>query len=339
MKTSLQNLKVYKPNEIKTDLILDANENPQDITKAVFEDVLNQIQSIDFNRYPDTDSTQLREAYATYAGVKAENVVCGNGSDEIIRLIHESYVDKGDCVLVHNPTFSMYDITNTITGGVTVKVESVDFVVNVDDIIEKAKEVNPKVIFICNPNNPTGYVFTKEDIVKVIDNTDAMVIVDEAYIEFGGQSVIDLINEKENLIVCRTMSKAFGLAGIRCGFGISNVKNIETLNKVKPPYNLNAVTQKIATIALNNSDIMKKSVKQLIENRTALMEGLKDIPYIETLETGANFVFAKCDVKNLREQIEYKASIRYFGSDYIRISVGTKEENERLLEILKQVEV
>ena len=339
MKTSLQNLKVYKPNEIKTDLILDANENPQDITKAVFEEVLNQIQSIDFNRYPDTDSTELREAYACYAGVKAENVVCGNGSDEIIRLIHESYVDKGDCVLVHNPTFSMYDITNTITGGVTVKVESVDFVVNVDDIIEKAKEVNPKVIFICNPNNPTGYVFTKEDIVKVIDNTDAMVIVDEAYIEFGGQSVIDLINEKENLIVCRTMSKAFGLAGIRCGFGISNVKNIETLNKVKPPYNLNAVTQKIATIALNNNEVMKKSVKELIENRTALIEGLKEIPYLKAFSTGANFVFAKCDVASLREQIEYKASIRYFGSDYIRISVGTKEENQRLLEILKQVEV
>lgn len=337
-KKNITDLNAYNPGKNTEEIILNANENPRNIAKEYMVEIQNMLSSFQFNRYPDTSSDGLRAAYGSYCGADANKIICGNGSDEIIRLAIEGYVDKDECILVHDPTFSMYDITNTICGGRTVCVNAnEDFSVKVDDIIAKAVRNRPKLIFMCNPNNPTGNVFSRNEIVKVIKSVNGVVVVDEAYIEFGGESVIDLIEEYDNLLVLRTMSKAFGLCGLRIGFGVGSGEVIDTLNKVKSPYNLNQLSQNIGIIALNHVDRMMEQVQVILGNRDELMAGLKELPYLNVYATNANFIYVKTDVKKVKAALCGKVSLRYFGEKYLRISVGEKDENTRLLELLREV--
>lgn len=341
MRTSKENivgLEVYNPGVNTADVILNANENPRNITADYMDEIRDMLTSFEFNRYPDTNCSKLRKAYGEYCSVSMDNVICGNGSDEIIRLAIEAYVDKGEAIVVHDPTFSMYDITGTIVGGRTVKVQAKEnFVVMVDDIINAAKENKAKMVFLCNPNNPTGNVFTRQEIIKVLENVDAVIAVDEAYIEFGGQTVVDLIHEYHNLLVLRTMSKAFGLCALRVGFGVGGEDIINSLGKVKAPYNLNQLSQNIALIALSHEDDMKKQVENILANRDKLVEELKKLACLKIYNTHANFIFAKANGERIKEVLGNAVSIRYFGSEYIRISVGEQCENRVLIEKLKEL--
>ncbi len=232
----------------------------------------------------------------------------------------------------------MYEISNKIVGGNTFYLESEDeFKIDVDKLIKTANEVDAKIVFLCNPNNPTGFTYKKEDIVKVITSVKGIVAVDEAYIEFGGETVIDLISEYDNLVVLRTMSKAFGLASIRVGFGVCGETIMELLNKVKAPYNLNSISQEIAIIALNNHQLMEKQVENIKKERTFLVSELKKLSILEVYKTKANFVFIKANEERVKKALGNKVAIRYFGNGYIRITVGTMSQNETLLELLKQV--
>ncbi len=341
MKTSKENvlsLKTYNPGINTAKIILNANENPKNITADYIDEIKDMLVKFEFNRYPDTNSSELRKAYGKYCNQPQERIICGNGSDEIIRLLLEAYVDKKDAVVVHDPTFSMYDITNTVVGGRTVKVKSEsNFDVNIDDVIDAAKKEQAKVVFLCNPNNPTGNVFSKKDIIKALKEINAVVAVDEAYIEFGGETVIDLTDTYENLIVLRTLSKAFGLCALRVGFGIGSKEIIETLYKVKAPYNLNQLSQNIAVIALSHIDNMEEQVKKLIKSKDKLMEELGNMEWIKVYGSHANFIYIEADSSKVKSILSDEVSIRYFGENYMRISVGEPEENKRLIELLKKI--
>lgn len=340
MKTDKKNivsLEVYNPGKNTAEIILNANENSRNITADYMDEIVEMLGDFEFNRYPDTNSDELCKAYSRYCGQSADRIICGNGSDEIIRLLLEAYVDKGDKILVHDPTFSMYSITNNIVGGSTVKVKSDElFNVSIDEVIETANKENAKVTFLCNPNNPTGNIFSKADIVKAITSINGVVAVDEAYIEFGGESVIELTEKYDNLIVLRTMSKAFGLCGLRVGFGVAHESIIESLYKVKAPYNLNQLSQNIAIIALSHADNMRKQVERLNKNRDVLFEELCKIDWLKVYATSANFIFIKADADRVRKAMGDKISIRYFGSDYVRISVGEEQENMAVINLLKK---
>lgn len=336
-KANITNLEVYNPGKNTAKIILNANENSRNITADYMEEIKAMLDSFEFNRYPDTNSDELCAAYGKYCGQSAKNVICGNGSDEIIRLLLEAYVDKGDCILVHDPTFSMYSITNNIVGGYAVKVAGDDsFDVNIDEIIAEAKEAQPKVVFLCNPNNPTGNVFSRADLINAIESIDAVVAVDEAYIEFGGETVIDLVEKYDNLIVLRTLSKAFGLCAMRVGFGVAGEDIITELYKVKAPYNLNQMSQNIAVIALSHVDNMKAQVEKLTAAREILLEQLKSIDWMKVYGTHANFIYIKADSNKIKTALGNEISIRYFGKDYVRITVGEEDENNKLIELLKK---
>lgn len=345
MKESVRLIKPYNVLKEDIDIKLDANENPFNVFKNLKEKFIEKINDLDMNRYPDTDSDSLRMALSKYVGVEIESVLCGNGSDEIIQTIINTFVDKDEYVITHSPTFSMYKIFTNIVGGKVIEVSSeYSFQINVEEIIRKANMKKAKVVFLCNPNNPTGTIIPRADIIRVIEETDAIVVVDEAYYEFLGQSVADLINDYNRLIVLRTLSKAFALAGARVGYAIASKETMDVLYRVKAPYNLNTFSQIAGELFVENIDLINTYLKKIIEERNYLLEGLKNIDDINVFPSGSNFILIKSKKAKfiLDACKKEKISIRDFGSegllnDCIRISIGTREENDKLITLLKSV--
>jgi histidinol-phosphate aminotransferase len=341
IKKNVQNLGVYKVGREPYDVKLDANENPYNVLEELTELITSRLVSENLNRYPDNDALMLREAIATYIGVKDENIICGNGSDEIIKMIVDAFVDKDDVVVTHTPTFSMYKVAAEISGGRVIEIEdNEDFEINIENIINAANENNAKVIFLCNPNNPTGILIGQSDIIRVLESTNAIVAIDEAYYEFCGETVVDKIDKYDRLIVLRTLSKAFGLAGMRVGYGVANSDFINVLNKVRPPYNLNTVSQ----VVLQNMGIVDKYIEEIKREREFFMNELSSIKDIKVIPSKSNFLLIKTDkYLDLIERFkENKIKVRDFGSDgilknCIRLTVGTREENKKALKVIKEV--
>lgn len=344
VKKNINNLKEYIVDTNEYDIRLDANESPYNLLEVFNEEIMNRFKTINSNRYPDTESVKLRKQISKYTNVNVENIICGNGSDELIQAIINTFVDKDETVITHVPTFSMYKVSTSIVGGNVIEIKGDEgFNINVDDIIDSANNSNAKVIIINNPNNPTGNFFSLEEIIKILDNTDKVVIVDEAYYEFCGVSAINLIDKYEKLIVLRTLSKAFSLAGARVGYLAANSKMIKILNKVKAPYNLNVFSQTAAEVFLENTDIVKEYIDKILHEKEYLYNELKSIDNIKAFKSYSNFILVKVlDSFNLGELCKANSiSIRAFSSDPLlkncyRISVGTREENDALLKVMRK---
>ena len=215
-----------------------------------------------------------------------------------------------------------------------------DFKLNVDSIIKDIKKNNPKLVILCNPNNPTGSVLTKEEVRQIVKSTDALIALDEAYMEFGDESLIDEVMDYDNLLIVKTVSKAFSLAGIRMGYIVANEDIITSIEKVRAPYNLNSLSTYIATEALRQKERMFDYVKTIKEEREKIYKALVDLG-VKAYKSGANFVFFKSDIDDLQKKLVDKdVLIRKFSGKldgYYRVSVGTKEQNEKFLEAFKEV--
>lgn len=336
LKPSVEKLQAYFVNDIPYRVKLDANEGSNYLLKDGFK-----IEEFKPNLYPDSDSKFLREKMADYYGCKSDNIMVGNGSSELINTVINAYCDKGDKVISFVPSFSMYQTYCDLCGAEYVGIETEgDFSQNIDKLINAAKEQNPKIVILCNPNNPTGYVTSREDILKLLNSIkDSLIILDEAYADFSEVSVIDLINNFENLIVMRTLSKAFGLAGLRVGALIAKAITVKYIWKVKVPYNINILSQYAAEKALGNIDRVKDYINSVKQERSNVINKLKTMNF-EVYQTGANFIFVKSPVDNFFEKLmECGILIRKFNykdTVYNRITVGTKEENKILIdEVIK----
>ncbi|MCQ2751698.1 MAG: histidinol-phosphate transaminase [Coriobacteriales bacterium] len=336
-------IEVYQVEQEHFDIILNANENTIDFHKSnpgLAKKIQDEILKLDFNRYPDSSSLVLRQKYAKYAGTSPENIVCGNGSDEFISLIIQGFTSPGDTIVFHSPTFSMYKI-NAIKHDCNFIAlpDKANFALDIDGIISTANKCHAKIIFLCNPNNPTGVAISRQEIVRVLDNTQALLVVDEAYFEFYGETVIDLIGSYKNLIVMRTLSKCFGLAGLRVGFAISNYDNVAVLNSIRFPYNLNAISQQVACVYLDYTDEILQEVECMKARRFQLYKELSQISYLQVFESQSNFLYARCACKDaLKAKLKGKIAIRFFDDDFIRITIGTTDENNKVLILLKELE-
>lgn len=341
VKESIKNLKEYKTNNIEFKIKLDANEGKNILLQDIYKEGIKFNEDFNLNFYPDNDSYILKQEIKKYLNVNISNIIAGNGSSEMIELVIKTFVDKDEIILSSIPTFSMYSVFSQIYSAEFVGVKSnEDFGVDIEQLIKKAKETNPKIIFICNPNNPTGCLINKNDIKKLLENTNGLVVVDEAYMEFAYGSMVDEILNYENLIVLRTLSKALGLAGIRLGYMIANQKIIDVINKVKSPYNLNSISQYIGVKALENKDKIFEYIEEVKNEREFLYKELNGIK-IKVYKSYANFIFFKSDIKNLYEKlIECGILIRKFSDElegYYRVSVGNKSENRIFIKILKEI--
>lgn len=343
IKKSVYELEAYNAINELYEIKLDANENPNDLFRNYHEYFLNEIIKNNINRYPDPTSLRIRKELSKYTGIHEDNLICGNGSDEIIGLIINAFVDKGDNIVIHVPTFSMYKITATISGANVIEVESDEnFNIDINKIIKKANENNAKLIFLCNPNNPTGNVIKRDDILKVLHDTNSIVVVDEAYFEFYGQTVIDKIDE-ERLIVIRTLSKAFALAGARIGYAAANKKIINVLNKIRSPYNLNTFSQIAGIVMLKNIDDVKKSIDEIKCEKEYILNQLQDLNGIKLYNGCGNFLLIKFEEYNKAVKLlkEHGISVKSFNSGSlkgcIRVTIGKRYENDRFINTVKRV--
>ena len=339
MKESVRDLMTYptpkKPIEVK----LDSNEGKNvcllDLCESTF------LQDLKINLYPDGQSCLLREELGKYLGLPATNIVAGNGSSEMIDLVMKAFVEKGDKILSIFPSFSMYSVFAKIYSAELVRVETrPDFSLDANAVIRKAEESAPKVVFLCNPNNPTGYLLEKEEVQAIAKATDALLVLDEAYMEFAYGSLAQDVTAYENLIVLRTMSKAFGLAGLRLGYLASNEDIVEAVNRVRPPYNLNALTQYLGVKALREKEKMFAYIEEVKKEREYLYFRLKELG-INAYPSDANFIFFECHVPNLSKKLEEKSvSIRSFSSDlssYYRVTAGNRDENLKFLMSMEEI--
>lgn len=341
----IADLEAYRVEAPRYDIILNANENPWDFPKKFKEALCNEIMKTPLNRYPEACFPELLVELSNYTGVSEDQIICGAGSDELIAMINQAFLNPGDAVVTHTPSFAMYQIWTAIGGGKFIGVpDKSGHLPDIEGIITTARRNDAKLIYICNPNNPTGYLFPRHDILQILEETDALVILDEAYMEFKGTTYVELIENYPNLLVLRTLSKAFGLAGIRCGYCLGNKELINAMYKVKSPYNLNVMTQKAAIIALKNRVKLLDRIKKLNTERDKLYKALKAMPLVNLYPTASNFIYFETE----KGEALYTAMkqrgilIKYFPGNTdapasIRLSIGTPEENQQVLEILKEV--
>ncbi|MFD1014815.1 histidinol-phosphate transaminase [Winogradskyella rapida] len=333
------NIKSIKPyssardeyQDVTTDMVfIDANENP--FTTTV-------------NRYPDPQQTTVKERLATLKGLGTSHILLGNGSDEVLDLIFRAFCEpKTDKIMTLPPTYGMYNVLANLNAVENIEVElEADFQPKVQDILELST-AQTKLLFLCSPNNPTANSFEAERIEKLIQNFPGLVVIDEAYIDFSTEeSWLSRLHEFPNLIVTQTLSKAYGLAGIRLGICYASTDIISVLNTIKPPYNINQLSQNKALERLNALEDIDNEVKSIILERGVLNQALQTIDFVSAVyPSDANFILAKVDDANKRYQQLVNQGIvvrnrtnQPLCENCLRFSVGTKEENEKLIQTLK----
>lgn len=298
-----------------------------------------------YNRYPDPQQTKLKEAIAAFKGVKKENILLGNGSDECIDLLFRAFCEPGtDNVIICPPTYGMYEVSAGINNVAVKKIPlQQDFQPDIGAIAE-AIEGNTKIIFLCSPNNPTGNSIDRHLIEVLLNNYYGLVVIDEAYINFSRfRSFIPELKEYPNLVVLQTFSKAWGLAAIRLGMCFAGQEIINVLNKIKPPYNISQPVQDIAMEAIQNIGQVNDMIREIVKERNALAKALTDIPVVEFVyPSEANFLLVKVtDANNIYNYLVQGGIIVRNRSNVelcegcLRITVGTPGENRKLTEALK----
>jgi histidinol-phosphate aminotransferase len=334
------NVKVLKPYSSARDefedfdtanmIFLDANENP-------FENGVN--------RYPDPQQSNVKAVLAKKKGLNTNQILLGNGSDEVLDLLFRAFCEpKEDNVISLPPTYGMYRVLASINNVEHKEIVlSEAFQPRVEAILEAVDE-NTKIIFLCSPNNPTGNSFSDESVVKLLQNFKGLIVIDEAYIDFSeNPSWMIEMDEYPNLIITQTLSKAYGLAGIRLGICYASAAIIAVLNKIKPPYNVNELTQQRALERLNKPETIKLEIASIIIQREALLKVLNEVSFVEKIyPTQANFILIKVDNANARYDdliakgiVIRNRTTQPLCENCLRLTIGTEEENKKLIVALK----
>lgn len=318
-------------------IYLDANEN-----------AYGSPLSTNYNRYPDPLQYKVKKRLSEIKGVPPRNIFLGNGSDEAIDILFRAFCYPGkDNVITVPPTYGMYEVSANINDVEIRKVNLLpDYQLNMEGIAE-AIDDNTKLIFICSPNNPTGNSINREDIETILANFNGLVIIDEAYINYSRQKTfIQELTEYSNLVVLQTLSKAWGLAGLRVGMAFASEEIIEVFNKVKPPYNMNEASQELALAALQNVDQINNWIKETVAEREKLRAELSQLASVLTIyPSDANFILVKTE--NPKEIYQYFVEHGIIVRDRskvalcegcLRITIGTPNENKVLIEAFKSFE-
>ncbi len=335
---------VPAPNHCR--IRLDANESYKNLPDYMIEDIQRMVGEIEFNRYPDPFSSELCKGFAEYYGVDPECVVAGNGSDELISIINANFLDPGEKMLVITPDFAMYQFYGELNEKDIIAVpKNDDFTVDMSRVIDAARENGVDMICFSNPCNPTSLGIEKSEVLRLVESVDALVIVDEAYMDFWSedQSMMDQVQTHNNLIVLRTCSKALGLAAVRIGFAVADRDLTRVLKSVKPAFNMNTVAQTIGTALFHYPNHLRINTEEIIQERDELKRMLMELNekaglFEEVLDSKNNFVVArtlKADVicEKLRERSISVSNHHTF----IRITVGRDWENRELVEALAEI--
>ncbi|MFC1933199.1 histidinol-phosphate transaminase [Chloroflexota bacterium] len=339
--TSPETLKGKVEVPIENIIKLDANENPYGCSPRVSQ-ALATYPSL--NIYPDDGQTKLRKSLEGYTGVDAKYIVAGGGSNQLIDLVSRLFLNRGDEVINCVPTFGIYQFSTELCGGTLVEVpRNENFAVDVS-AVKAAISNKTKIIFLANPNSPTGTIIPRQDILEILD-TGVPVLIDEAYYEFSGQTVAPLASRYENLMVLRTFSKWAGLAGLRVGYGLFPPEIADYLLRIKIPYNVNVAALVAVQESLKDVDYLMGTVKAIIDERERLFSELEKLKWLKPFPSQANFILCSVlngEAKELKQNLQDKGIlVRYFDQpllrNYIRISVGKPEHTDALIKALQEI--
>lgn len=342
----LKKLQPYQPAMHSNVIRLDANESPYDFPPEVIDDINAGLGAQAFNRYPDPLADDLRAALAAYTGTARECILAGNGGDEIIQNLILTFATGGK-VFITSPTFAMYEVHSLIAGAEPVFIqrqEDSGFAIDAGEIIRQENETGARLIFICSPNNPTANETAREELAAVLQNTKSLVVVDEAYVEFGGQTCVPLLKEYPNLAIIRSFSKSFGMAGLRVGYLLAHPGVIAEIMRIKQPFNLNNYSQQAALAVLGHLPLFQARIENIIEKRDRQLKEMGLIKGIQVLPSATNFITFKsrrpaADVQ--RELLNKGVLIRNASApgfeNYLRAAVGTSQENEIFLKSLREL--
>ncbi len=325
-----------------TGIFLDANENAYGTPGVATPGV---VASVAFHRYPDPHQQQLKQRIAEIKQMAPDHIFLGNGSDEAIDLLIRAFcAPHTDNIITLPPTYGMYEVAASINQvGVHTATLMQDFQIAEDQLMQ-AVDAQSKLVFFCSPNNPTGNILSRDTILRFARQFSGLVVVDEAYIDFAGvPSLLEVLSDVPNLVVLQTFSKAWGMAALRLGMAFASPPVIQILNKIKPPYNVNALTQQKAMEVLAHPNQKEKIVQEIIAQREKLAEALSELPLVEKVyPSDANFLLVRVrdayQVFNtlIREKVIVRdRSSVLLCEGCLRITVGTPEENQTLLEKLK----
>lgn len=331
-------VKYYNP-KLNGELRLDTNTNVLGSNPAA-EKYLRE-HTWDLNGYPNTYSDGLRGALAELYGLETDNIIAGNGSDELLDVVFKTFTNMGDNSVVPVPSYTLYDYFVKLNGGKALEVDlTEDFQLDVDSIVKQ----DAKIAIMPSPNNPTGNCFRTKDIEEILSRFNGIVVVDEAYAEYSDNAFVKRVEEFDNLVVLRTFSKAYAMAALRVGYAVTNKKLSDMMICIKIPYSLNMVSEGAAIAAVKDQDFIRKSVAMVREQRPLLDAGLRKLGF-ETFPSDSNFILARSpiDHKVLVDGLKERGVlIRDFGAkrrteNCIRTTIGTAQNNALLLEKAEEV--
>ena len=338
----LRSVEPYVSPQIEVPVRLNTNECPYPLPDGFAGDLAERVRAISLNRYPDRDATELRERLAAVSGLDPDRLWVANGSNEVILQLLQAYAGSGRRALVFEPTYLLHRRIPWIT---QTEVDAIDLDPPFDigaDAVERAVQGDAAVMFVCSPNNPTGGARPVE-VIEALAASDALVIVDEAYIEFGGTSAVDLVRTHPNVVVVRTFSKAFSLAGARIGYCVASPDVVGDLRRVALPYHLSALTQAAGLTALDHADEAMGILDDIRAQRDRLLEGLSTLPEVEVFPSDANFVLFRppgAADETWQELLDRGVLVRDLSEvvpGCLRVTAGTEQEVNAFLQALTEV--
>ena len=346
IRDAIRNVDEYTLKQYPYRIKLNQNENPYELPVAIKEEIARRLVAMSWSRYPAFVPEEQIEKLAVFTGWKKEGILLGNGSNDLLQLLFTCTLERGRGVVISQPTFTLYKILARSLGADVHDVPMVrPFAFDVDRIIKTANSTDASLVVLCSPNNPTGTLLPREDVIRILENTRSLVILDEAYVQFAPETQIRLLDTYGRLVILQTFSKAMGAAGLRFGYGLLDPSVSRELNKVKLPYSVNIFTLLAAEVLMDRWETIKGWIQTLVAEREFVRSELQQLPAIHAYESAANFIYFESLRKTPAEIFDALLAegilVRNVSSypmleRGLRVSVGTPEENREFLSTLKE---
>lgn len=342
----IANIEPYDPKSLPCDVFISANESPYNVPEPIRASIVERIAKLDFNRYPDPLANTLRDKIAQMYELQRDNVILGNGGDELLFNLMLTWGGPGRKLMNFPPCFGIYQLNAEITGTEVVNIPRVgdDYHIDVDAAVERLGKGDIDVVILTSPNNPTGCCAAVEDVRRILDASDALVLIDEAYIEFAPEKTCrELLDGYGNALILHTFSKAFSAAGVRLGYYLGAKDVIQEFLKVRQAYSVDALSQVVGEEVITGRALFDEQIGRIVSARPALMEELAALPGVAVHPSDANFILVTVEhAKEIWQRLydEHSILVRNVGGDpllanCLRITVGSDEENAKLVAALK----
>jgi histidinol-phosphate aminotransferase len=347
LREEIASLAEYRLTQVPWRIKLNQNENPYELPVEIKQEILRRLESARWSRYPAFAPKEQIEKVAAFVGWRSDGTLLGNGSNELLQVIFSCVLERGIKIVISQPTFTLYRILARSLGAEVHDVGMLrGFTFDVEGIISEARRSSASMIVLCTPNNPTGSVLSREEVVRILESTSGLVLLDEAYVQFAPESRIELLKEYDRLVILQTFSKAMGAAGLRFGYALGPPDMMKQFDKVKLPYNVNIFTLYAAETFIDHWDRLKDWIETIKESREWLRTELKSLPGFKVYPSGANFLLVESILRPPGEVFTALAARGILIRDVssypmlekgLRISVGTPEENRELVGALKEI--